>query len=423
MLNLIKKLLPLNRSIMGKDNLKTLQILRKYNKNLKIKFFKSGVKVFDWKIPKEWKIKQAFILTPENKKICDFKENNLHLMGYSKKIRKKLSLNELQKNLFSLKNIPNAIPYITSYYKKNWGFCLTHYERKKLKKGIYKVLIDAEFKKGAMYYGEIFIKGKLKKEILFSTYICHPSMANNELSGPALAISLSKFLEKKKRRYSYRIIFNSETVGSIAYIKKNLINLKKNLLAGYILTCVGDERCYSFMPSRDGNTTSDRYALSVFKNIKKKKVYYSWLDRASDERQYCAPGIDLPICSIMRSKYGSFKEYHTSLDTIGRVVTAKGLNESFKIYKMIINNFEKSFFPKSKHKCEPFMTKYKLYPSINNRSNWVIPSEIKIRNIMNFISFSDGQNSLDDIAKKIRLKKNIISKIFRILLKKKIIEI
>ena len=217
-------------------------------------------------------------------------------------------------------------------------------------------------------------------------------MANNELSGPVIALYLSKFLKKKKRKYSYRIIFSSETIGSIAYIKRNLIKLKKNLLAGYILTCVGDERCFSFMPSKEGNTTSDRYALSVFKKIKKKKVFYSWLDRASDERQYCAPGIDLPVCSIMRSKYGSYKEYHTSLDTIGSVVTAKGLKESFQIYKTIINNFEKSFFPKSKHRCEPFMTKYKLYPSVNNRSNWVIPSEIKVRNIMNFLSYSDGKN-------------------------------
>ena len=423
MLNLIKKLLPLNRSLMGKGNLQTLKILKEYNNNLKIKYFKSGEKIFDWKIPNEWKIKDSYILTPNNKKICDLKANNLHVMGYSRKIKKSLSLKDLQKNLFSLKHSPNAIPYITSYYKKDWGFCLKHSEREKLKKGIYKVFINAKFEPGKMHYGEIFIKGKLKKEIFFSTYICHPSMANNELSGPTLAIFLSKFLQNKKRRYSYRIVFNSETIGSIAYINKNLTNLKKNLLAGYILTCVGDERSFSFLPSREGNTTSDRFALRIFKNIKKKKIYYSWLDRASDERQYCSPGVNLPICSIMRSKYGSYKEYHTSLDTIGKVVTKKGLKDCYEVYKKIIQDFEKSYFPKSKHKCEPFMTKYKLYPSINNRSNWILPSEIETRNIMNFISWCDGKHSLEEISKKIKLKRNLIDKIFKILLKKKIIEI
>ena len=421
MINIIKKLMPLNRSLMGEGNLKTLKILKTYNKNLQIKSFRSNEKFYDWRIPNEWLVKDAYIITPENNKICDFKKNNLHLLGYSIKIKKKIDLKQLQKNLFSNKSVPEAIPYVTSYYKKNWGFCIKHSERKKLSEGKYQVFINTEFKKGKMYYGEILIKGKFKKEILFSTYICHPSMANNELSGPSLAITLSNYLSKKKRRYSYRILFSSETIGTIAYINKNFDILKKNLLAGYILTCVGDERCFSYMPSRKGNTVSDKFALEVFKKIKGKKKYYSWLDRASDERQYCAPGVDLPICSIMRSKYGSFKEYHSSLDRIGNVVTAKGLKESFNVYKKIIDNFEKSYFPTSKNKCEPFMTKYKLYPSINNRSNWINKSEIKTRNIINFLSWSDGENSLNDIGHKIKCSKSNIDKIFKILLKKKLI--
>jgi len=408
---------------MGPYNLQTLKILKKYNHNLKIKYFKTGEKFFDWKIPREWRIKEAHITTPNNKKICDFKNNNLHIVGYSKKINKIFSLKELQKKLFSIKNNPNAIPYITSYYKKDWGFSIKHKDRKKLKEGNYKVLINSKFIKGKMHYGEILLKGELKKEILFSTYICHPSMVNNELSGPVLATWIAKFLKNKRRKYSYRIVFTTETIGTIAFIKKNLPHLKKNLLAGYILTCVGDERCFSFMPSRTGNTTSDRFALRVLKKIKKKVNYYSWLDRASDERQYCSPGIDLPICTIMKSKYGSFKEYHTSLDTLGSVVTKKGLNESLNIYKKLIGEYEKTFFPIAKFKCEPFMTRHKLYPTTNNRSNWITPAELKTRNLMNFLSWCDGTNSLEEIADKIELNIKNINKIFKLLLKKKLISV
>ena len=423
MLELLKKLTPIYRSITGKGNLQTLKYLKSLDNKLKIKYFKSGEKVFDWKVPLEWKIKDAYIITPDNKKICDFKKNNLHLMAYSKKIKKILPLQKLQKNLYSLKKLPNAIPYVTSFYKKNWGFSIEHHKREKLKSGNYKIIVDSEFIKGKMYYGEILVKGKLRKEILFSTYICHPQMANNETSGPVLAFYLSQFLKKKKRRYSYRIVFTSETIGSIAYLNKNFQSLKNNLLAGYILTCVGDEKCFSFLPSRTGDTLSDKYALKIFKKIKQRKKYYTWLDRASDERQYCSPGIDLPISSIMRSKYGSYKEYHTSLDKAGSVVTNKGLKDTFNIYKKIITDFEKSFFPISKYKCEPFMSKYKLYPSINDRSNWVKPSEIQTRNVMNFISLCDGKNSIEDISNKININTKTAKKIFQKLIKLKLIKL
>ena len=423
MKNLIKKIFPLNRSLVSDDNYKTLKYMQKFTKKLKIKSFKSGKKVFDWRIPKKWSVKEAYIVTPDKKKICEYGKNNLHLVSYSKKIDKFLNLKQLKKFLHTRKDLPKAIPYITSYYKKSWGFCISYDEFKKLKKGKYKVVIDSNFENDKMHYGEILIKGTLSKEIMFSTYICHQSMANNELSGPLLSIMIANFLMKKKRRYTYRIIFTSETIGTIAYINKNIDVLKKNLLAGYILTCVGDERCFSFLPSRHGNTLSDLYALKIFNKIKGKKKYYTWLDRASDERQFCSPGIDLPVSSIMRSKYGSFKEYHTSLDSFGKVVTMRGLKQTLKIYRLIINNFEKSFFPISTKKCEPFMTKYKLYPSLNNRSNWILPKEIKVRNMMNFLSWSDGKNSIESISKKIDLNLKNTKKIFYILKKNKLISI
>jgi len=421
-INLCKKLFPINRSLTGKGNRKTLSILRDICPDLQIKSFKSNTKVFDWTIPEEWDVKEAYILTPDKKKICSFKDNNLHLVGYSHSINKKISLKELQKNLYSLPTQPNAIPYITSYYEKNWGFCLTDNQRKKLKKGVYEVVIDTKFLNGKLNYGEIFYKGKLKKEIFFSTYICHPSMANDETSGMVVAIFLANYLRKKKTRYSYRFLFNPETIGSISYLSKNIEKLKKNMLAGYVLSCVGDDRCFSFLPSKYGNTPSDSVAKFIFDKIKSKKKIYDWNERGSDERQYCAPFVDLPVSSIMRSKYMEYSEYHTSLDKIGTVVTNKGLMESIKFYINIIEKFENSFFPIANKICEPFMTKYNLYSTLKNKKNRSL-NVISNSKIMNFLTWCDGKNSLDDISNLINLNKNSTSALFKLLLKKKLIKI
>ena len=202
MLDLAKELFPLNRSISGKGVRKTLKILKKKIPNLKIKSFRSNSKVFDWKVPLEWNIKDAYIVTPENKKICEFKKNNLHIVGYSKSINKYFKLKDLKKKIYSIKNQKNAIPYITSYYKKDWGFCMKYSQKNKLNNGIYKAVIKSTHFVGKINYGEILIRGKSKKEVFLSTYICHPSLANNEISGPVLLTELTKWLNKKKRRYS-----------------------------------------------------------------------------------------------------------------------------------------------------------------------------------------------------------------------------
>ena len=421
-IDLCKKLFPINRSLTGKGNRETLSILRNICSDLEIKSFKSNTKVFDWRVPREWDVKDAYILTPDKKKICSFKDNNLHLVGYSHSINKKISLKELQKNLYSLPKQPNAIPYITSYYEKNWGFCLTDNQRKKLKKGVYKVVIDTKFLNGKLNYGEIFYKGKLKKEIFFSTYICHPSMANDETSGMVVAIFLANYLRKKKTRYSYRFLFNPETIGSISYLSKNIEKLKKNMLGGYVLSCVGDDRCFSYLPSKYGNTPSDSVAKFIFDKIKSKKKIYDWSERGSDERQYCAPFVDLPVSSIMRSKYMEYPEYHTSLDKIGTVVTNKGLMESIKFYINIIEKFENSFFPIASKLCEPFMTKYNLYSTLKNKKNRSL-NVISNSKIMNFLTWCDGKNSLDDISNLINLNKNSTSALFKLLLKNKLIKI
>jgi hypothetical protein len=363
--DLCKKLWPITRSIAGPGNLKTLKILKEINSNLKIKYYKSGKKIFDWKVPNEWIIKNAFIRDEKNRKILDYKSNNLHIVNYSAPIKKKILLKDLKKKIYFLKKLPRAIPYVTSYYKKDWGFCMSFNQFKELKDKKYKIQIESYFKRGKMHFGEIFIRGKSKKEILISTYICHPSMANNELSGPCLSIFLSKWIQKKKRRYSYRFLFLTETIGAISYIYQNKIKLKKNIISGLVVTCVGDNNSYSFLASRKGNGILDKIILEELKKNKIKYKKYDWLQRGSDERQYCWPNLDLSVSSLMRSKYHTFKEYHTSLDNL-QMVSSLGFNKSLKIYKKIILNLETQYFPISTTLCEPMMSKFGLYPELGN---------------------------------------------------------
>ena len=396
--NFAKKIIDYPRSLSGNGVRKTLNNIKEILPQMKIKNFKSGERVFDWKIPLEWNVKDAYIVRPNGKKICEYNKNKLHLVGYSIPTNKTLNKNQLLKKLHSLPNLKKAIPYVTSYYKKDWGFCLKHKDKMKLKEGNYKVFINSKHKKGVLNYGEIFIKGKSKKEILFSTYICHPEMANNETSGISVVTYLAKWVALKKRNFSYRIIFIPETIGSIAYIKKNLKNLKKNLIAGFVVTCVGDKGNFSYIPSRSGNTLSDFVAKIILKKNKKVFNTYTWLDRGSDERQFCAPNIDLPICSITKSKYGKYKEYHTSLDKLGSVVVPRGLNESFELYKNCIKylekNFDKDFFtPINNCLCEPHLSKRKLYPSIST-----LKTASKVKSMMNVLSYVDGRTSIIQIA-------------------------
>ncbi len=420
-LKIFHKLWPINRSITGKGFTKSLKIIQKELKGLKIKKIKTNSKVFDWKIPKEWNVSEAWIKDENGKKILNYKDNNLHLMGYSKPINKFVNFKTLSSHLFSSKDQPNAIPYVTSYYNKNWGFCLSHKTRKKLnKKKKYRVLIKSKFSNGFLRYGEIIIPGKSKKEILISTYLCHPSLANNELSGPILTLLISNWLKAiKKRNYTYRIIFIPETIGSIAYIHKNLDILKKRIIAGFVVTCVGDDRNYSYLPSKKENTVADKVIKKVLKRNKIKHKKYSWLERGSDERQFCSPGVDLPVASLMRTKYGEYKEYHTSLDKFGNVVTEKGILGSFRVYKKIISELEKNIYPNALYKCEPQMSKRRLYPKVSMKNTLNKRNKI----LSNILTYSDGSLSAEDISKKIKINyKKVLSEI-KFLEKYKLIEI
>jgi aminopeptidase-like protein len=420
-----KELFLLNRSITGNGIKKTLSIIKKQFPKIKILKIKSGTKVFDWKIPREWNIFDAYVQDKNKKKLIKFKENNLHVVGYSYKINRFVKKKILLKHLHSLPKKKNAIPYITSYYKKYWGFCVQHSKKEQIIKNYknndkFKIVINSQLKKnGNLAYGELIIPGLSKQEILISTYICHPSMANNELSGPIVAMRLINYFNKiKKLSKTIRFIFIPETIGSIAYLYKNISHLKKKLIGGYNLSCVGDERQYSCMLSKYGNSPADDALIEAYKKLNLKYKKFSFLERGSDERQYNSPGIDLPIASIFRSKYGKYPEYHTSLDNFETVVTKKGINGSYRFAKTAISILLKKTIPKNKILCEPMMSKRNLYPHISTSN---IPKITK--KIMDFLQYSDGKNDLNKIAKKINIKIKEVKKINRILLKEKLIEV
>jgi aminopeptidase-like protein len=396
MFKLAEELWPLNRSLTGAGNRETLDILKREFPGLVVHEVPSGTEAFDWTVPDEWVIRAAWIKAPSGEVFCNFADNNLHVVGYSEPVHKTISLAELQEHLYSLPEQPDAIPYVTSYYNRHWGFCLSEERRAQLEEGDYEVFIDSDLFPGSLSFGEIIIPGDEPSEVLLSTYICHPSMANNELSGIVLALQLAKWLAAlPSRKHTYRILFVPETIGPIVYLSKNLEHLKKHVIAGYVLTCVGDDRSYSYIPSRKGDTQADKVALHVLKHLDPNFKHYMWADRQSDERQYCAPRVDLPVASIMRTKYGSFPEYHTSLDTLGAVVTAKGLAGGMLAYMRAIQILELDFYPVVTTICEPQLGKRDLYPTISRKG--IYNKTLLMRDIL---SWSDGACLVSDIAQK-----------------------
>jgi aminopeptidase-like protein len=413
--NLAKKLFPICRSITGQGVRDTLKILNEVCE-LQIKEVSSGYKAFDWVIPQEWEISDAYIIDPNGVKIVDFKKNNLHVVGYSIPIDIELSLEELKKHLYYIEDLPDAIPYITSYYKENWGFCISYNQWKNLKNGIYKIKINSRHFNGKLNYGELIIKGKSNKEVLISTYICHPSMANNELSGPVVSIYLARWLKDINPYYTYRFIYIPETIGSIVYLSKNLNDLKKNVICGFNLTCIGDNYNYSFLNTRYGDTLTDKLIENVFS--KRLKVFnkYSYIERGSDERQFCSPGIDLPIVTIMRSKFGEYKEYHTSLDDLN-FISEEGLEGGYKIVKECISVLEENKKFITKFLCEPQLSKRNLYPDIST-----LKTRESVKTLMNIIAYSDGKNDLIDLSNLLNIPAVDLIADIKLLEKNKIIQ-
>ena len=394
MLALIERLWPVYRTLAGPGIRETFRILGEPFGGLAISRAATGTRVLDWIVPDEWDLRRAFIETPDGRRICDTARNNLHVVGYSTPIEASMTLGELQPHLYSLPEQPDAIPYVTSYYERKWGFCLTHRERAGLEDGIYRVHIDASHVAGSLDYGQVLLPGRSEREILFSTYCCHPAMANNELSGPSLAVALAQWLSQRPNRaFTYRFVFGPEMIGSAAVLETHREHLRANVVAAFNLTCVGDERSWSYLPSRLGYSYADRVARHVLRHVVGGYRTYSWVDRGSDESMYCAPGIDIPMVSIMRSKYGEYPEYHTSLDVPGQVVTARGLAESLAVYRMLVEALEADCTLRSTVLGEPQLGRRGLYPQTSIKG-----STVSVKDMLNLISHADGETTLLDIA-------------------------
>ena len=393
---LATRLFPIPRSLTGDGVRQTLSILGEFVDGLLIHEIPSGTQCFDWTVPDEWKIREAFIECPDGARIADFAVHNLHVVGYSEPVDTVLSREELENHLYSIPEQPDAIPYVTSYYKRRWGFCLPHRLRESLPAGDYRVRIDSEFIEGSLTYGEVRIPGESDREIFLSTYVCHPMMANNELSGPCVTTFLTRWLQQLAgRRYSYRIVFIPETIGSIAYLSRCVDEMKSRVVAGFNLTCCGDERAYSYLPSRAGNTPADTVIKHVLGHTDPNFDRYRFLDRGSDERQYCSPGVDLPVASLMRSKYHTYPEYHTSLDDL-TLVTARGLAGTLLAHQRCIECLENDCVPLATHRCEPQLGPRGLYPDLSIRNG-----ADHVRQMMDLLAYSDGGRTLLEIAQEI----------------------
>ncbi len=389
---LMERLFPICRSITGTGVRDTLEIIKEYVP-LTITEIPSGSKVYDWIVPKEWNIHDAYIKNEAGKRIVDFKKSNLHVLNYSIPVNKKISLKELTSHLYTLPEYPDWIPYYTSYYTENWGFCLSHNKMLEMKDPYYDVCINSSLEPGHLTYGEYYIRGESEEEILFSCYVCHPSLCNDNLSGVVLLTLLAKELKKLKPRYSYRFLFIPETIGSITWLFLNEKHLK-NIKFGLVVTCVGDKGISTYQKTKAGNSLIDTIVEKVLIDSGTNYTIRDFTPIGSDERQFSSPGINLAVGSLMRTTYDNFPEYHTSADNLD-LMDPDSLADSYKKYLDIVYILEYSaIYLNLNPKCEPQLGRRGLYDSIGGRRE--LPFDRK--GLVWVLNYSDGTNSLLDIA-------------------------
>lgn len=402
---LFDRLFPICRSITGDGLRETISILTEY---MPLESFNvpTGTSVFDWEIPKEWVIRGGWLKGPDGKKIVDFETSNLHILNYSTPINIKLSLSDLQDHLYSIPELPEAVPYVTSYYKERWGFCLTHQQREQLVEGEYHAYIDSEHIDGELNFAHAVLPGDTDREVLISTYICHPSIANNELSGPIVSAYLYKRIsEWTNRRFTYRFVFIPETIGSISYLHKFGGELKEKLHSGLVLTCLGGSKELSYKMSRSGANPIDRLWGNLISSGELKGDTRPFTPtHGSDERQYCSPGFNLPVGQMARTVYGGYEGYHNSLDT-KEFMTIEALHKSLKgLELLLIANEADGFYINLNPFGEVKLDKHGLYPDINSptskekSSNDITDQRTQLNDLLTVLNYSDGNYSLSDIA-------------------------
>jgi aminopeptidase-like protein len=394
---LAARLFPIARSLTGPGVRETLGVLEEVaGTPMERHRWASGEQVFDWTIPDEWAIRAAWVRDPSGAKVVDFADSNLHVLGYSEPVRRRVSLEELQRHLHSIPELPQAIPYVTSYYRRRWGFCLQHERRERLVPGEYDVCVDADLGPGHVEVGEVTLPGALPDEVLFSTYVCHPSLANNELSGPVIAAHLARALRDRPRRFTYRILFLPETIGSIAYLHRFGDRLRERLRAGYVITYAGDPGPFTYKRSRRGDSLADRAAEHVLRASGAPHEVVDFFPTGSDERQFCSPGFNLPVGSLMRTMYGRYPEYHTSLDDLS-FVTPDALGGTLEMYLAIVDALEANeTLATTVPHCEPQLGKRGLYPTLGG------PREIEqgVSDMMWLLNLCDGTTDLLAVAER-----------------------
>ena len=409
---LATELFPICRSITGNGIRQTLEILQRIIP-LEIQEVPTGTPVFDWEVPKEWNVQEAWVKDPAGKKIIDFSQHNLHLLNYSVPIRRSMSLSELRPHLYTLPDQPDLIPYRTSYYQENWGFCLPHRQYEQLEEGNYEVCIDSSLEAGHLTYGECFIPGQTDEEVLFSAHVCHPSLANDNLSGMSLLAYLGQWLSRRQNRYSYRLLFIPGTIGSITWLALNeakTVNIKHGIVASLL----GDAGNFTYKKSRRGDTEIDQVVAQVLQESGHPHAIIDFFPYGYDERQFCSPGFDLAVGNLTRSQFGKYPEYHTSGDNLD-LIQPQYLEASFSIYQGVAEMLEQNRrYLNQNPKCEPQLGKRGLYEAIGGQSD---QKELQMAMLW-VLNLSDGQHSLLDISRRAGIPFSQIQRISQILSKK-----